>query len=111
MLLSENDLLWSALVLKTTLHEQYPFFVQRLTQFLSGLKARHVLCGNVNRLAGFRIAALSSIVPFQIEGPKPTVLNANPASQGAIDGAEHFVHSPLGLAVGQRYVMLEDPVN
>ena len=29
MLLSENDLLWSALVLKTTLHEQYPKEPQR----------------------------------------------------------------------------------
>ena len=33
MLLSENDLLWSALVLKTTLHEQYPKLLRREHRF------------------------------------------------------------------------------
>ena len=86
-------------------------FVQRLPQFLSGLETRHILGRNMNGLARFRIAASTGIVPFQVEAAKAAILYANPAPQSADNGSEHFVYSPLGLAVSERKVMLEDPVD
>ena len=86
-------------------------FVERLPQFLSGLETRHILGRNMNGLARFRVAAPSGLVPFQVEAAKAAILNANPAAQSADNGAEHFVHSPLGLAISERKVMLEDLVD